>query len=73
MFVDVGTILGDVVPLNELLEREQVLNVVVRLEECNGWTNLSSIVQGSTEGISGIEELEAYQVWTGSPDEPTYK
>ncbi|SGY60448.1 BQ5605_C007g04433 [Microbotryum silenes-dioicae] len=55
------------------VEWEQVLNVVVNLEECNGWTNLSSIVQGSTEGISGIEELEAYQVWTGSPDEPTYK
>ncbi|SGY88342.1 BQ5605_C138g13412 [Microbotryum silenes-dioicae] len=52
---------------------EQVLSVVVNLEECNGWTNLSSIVQGSTEGICGIEELEAYQVWTGNPDEPTYK
>ncbi|SGZ29890.1 BQ5605_C053g12608 [Microbotryum silenes-dioicae] len=51
----------------------QVLSVVVNLEECNGWTNLSSIVQGSTEGICGIEELEAYQVWTGNPDEPTYK
>ncbi|SGZ32128.1 BQ5605_C043g12086 [Microbotryum silenes-dioicae] len=73
MFVDLGTILGDVIPLNELPEWEQVLSVVVNLEECNGWTNLSSIVQGSTEGICGIEELEAYQVWTGSPDEPTYK
>ncbi|SGZ22885.1 BQ5605_C022g09555 [Microbotryum silenes-dioicae] len=73
MFLDVGAILGDVIPLNELPEWEQVLNVVVNLEECNGWTNLSSIVQGSTEGISVIEELEAYQVWTGSPDEPTYK
>ncbi|SGY65996.1 BQ5605_C004g02611 [Microbotryum silenes-dioicae] len=64
MFVDLGTILGDVIPLNELPEWEQVLSVVVNLEECNGWTNLSSIVQGSTEGICGIEELEAYQVWT---------
>ncbi|SGZ29875.1 BQ5605_C053g12601 [Microbotryum silenes-dioicae] len=73
MFVDLGTILGDVIPLNELPEWEQVLSVVVNLEECNGWTNLSSIVQGSTEGICGIEELEAYQVWTGNPDEPTYK
>ncbi|SGZ07942.1 BQ5605_C030g10754 [Microbotryum silenes-dioicae] len=73
MFVDVGTVLGDVIPLNELPEWEQVLNVVVNLREFNGWTNLLSIVQGSTEGISGIKELEAYQVWTGSPDEPTYK
>ncbi|SGY54348.1 BQ5605_C006g03868 [Microbotryum silenes-dioicae] len=73
MFVDLGTILGDIIPLNKLPEWEQVLSVVVNLEECNGWTNLSSIVQGSTEGICGIEELEAYQVWTGSPDEPTYK
>ncbi|SCZ87634.1 BZ3500_MvSof-1268-A1-R1_Chr2-2g05100 [Microbotryum saponariae] len=51
MFVDVGTILGDVIPLNDF--SEQVLNVVVNLEECDGWTNLPSIVQGSTEGISG--------------------
>ncbi|SCV72970.1 BQ2448_6895 [Microbotryum intermedium] len=89
MFFDVGTILGDdVIPLNEYVKSnqaryktkqnelpkwEQVLNVVVNLDKCDGWTNLSSIIQGSTEGIDGIEELEAYQVWTGSPDEPTYK
>ncbi|SGY40978.1 BQ5605_C003g02454 [Microbotryum silenes-dioicae] len=36
MLVDLGTISGDVIPLNELREWEQVLNVVVNLEECNG-------------------------------------
>ncbi|KDE02071.1 hypothetical protein MVLG_07353 [Microbotryum lychnidis-dioicae p1A1 Lamole] len=60
MLVDLGTISGDVIPLNELREWEQVLNVVINLEECNGWTNLSSIVQEPTEGICGIEELEGF-------------